>query len=89
MDILKTIAIDIRESVFENNSEGILYITKDIYSDNYIISVPVFNFSSSVSYKSETHAEHDYKWIKNQFPNIGGDYRENLVQAIKEGIEEF
>ena len=89
MDILKTIAIDIRESVFENNSEGILYITKDIYSDNYIISVPVFSFSSSVSYESETHAEHDYKWIKNHFPNIGGDYRENLVQAVKEGIEEF
>jgi 5'(3')-deoxyribonucleotidase len=87
MEILKTIAIDIRESVFENDTEGILYITKDIYSDSYIISVPVWSFSAILSYESETEAKRDYNWIKEHFPSF--QHRENLVQAIKEAIEEF
>ena len=87
MEILKTIAIDIRESVFENDTEGILYITKDIYSDSYIISVPVWSFSAILSYESETEVERDYKWIKEHFPSF--QHRENLVQAIKEAIEGY
>ena len=87
MEILKTIAIDIRESVFENDTEGILYVTKDIYSDSYIISVPVWSFSAIVSYESETGAENDYKWIQEHL--LSFHHRENLVQAIKEAIEEF
>lgn len=87
MEILKTIAIDIRESVFENDNEGILYITKDIYSDSYIISVPVWSFSSIVSYESASRTENDYKWIQEHFPSF--HHRENLVQAIKEAIEKF
>jgi hypothetical protein len=89
MDVLKTIAIDIRESVFENDSEGILYIAKDIYSDSYIISLPSCSFSATVSYESESHAERDYKWILDHFPDIEGDYRDNLIKAIREGIEGF
>jgi hypothetical protein len=73
MDILKTIAYDITQSVFNNDTEGMMYVTKDIYSDSFIISVPVFSFSSSVR---ETHTEIDYEWIKNHFPNVGGDYNE-------------
>ena len=87
MDRLTTIAIDIRESVFENDTEGILYITKDIYSDSYIISVPVWSFSAILSYESEAQTESDYKWIQEHFPSF--QHRENLVQAIKEAIKEF
>lgn len=86
MDVLKTIAIDIRESVFENDTEGILYITKDIYSDAFIVSVPVYTFSSDVR---ETHAEDDYKWIYNHFPISNTDHKKKLIQAIKEGIAEL
>ena len=70
MEILKTIAIDIRHSVFENDTEGMMYITKDIYSDSYIISVPVWSFSAIVSYESEAEAERDYKWIQEHFPEL-------------------
>lgn len=49
MEKLRTLAIDIRESVFKNESEGILYITKDIYNDSYIISVPVITFAWEIS----------------------------------------
>lgn len=87
MDILRTVAIDIRESVFENDMEGILYITKDIYSDSYIISVPAWSFSAILSYESASRTENDYKWIQEHFPVF--HQRENLVQAIKEAIEKF
>jgi hypothetical protein len=86
MEVLKTIAIDIRESVFENDSEGILYITRDIYSDSYIVSIPIYTFSYQLR---EGFEEMDYKELYRQFPLSNTDQKEKLVQAIKEGIAEF
>lgn len=87
MEILTTKAIDIKHSVFENDNEGMMYITKDIHSDSYIISVPVWSFSAIVNYESASRTENDYKWIEEHFPVF--HQRENLVQAIKEAIAEF
>jgi hypothetical protein len=86
MEILKTIAIDIKHSVFENQTEAILYITKDIYSDSFIISIPVITFSSDIT---KGHEKRDYEWLKKSIPL--GDYvqKERLVAEIKKGIAEF
>jgi len=86
MDTLKTVAIDIRESVFENECNGILYITKDIYNDSFIVSVPVYTFSCDVR---EGYEEMDYKEIYRRFPISNTDQKDNLIQVIKDGIETF
>ena len=45
---LETIAFDIKESVFDNDTEATMYVTKDIYSDRYIISIPVITFACDI-----------------------------------------
>lgn len=47
-EILKTIAIDVTHSVFENETAAMMYITKDIYSESYIVAIPVESFSYQV-----------------------------------------
>jgi hypothetical protein len=44
---MKTIAIDIKHSVFNNDTEAIMYVIKDDYEweDSYIIAIPVITFS--------------------------------------------
>ncbi len=46
---MKTIAIDIKHSVFDNETEAIMYVTKDIYSDSFIVAIPVIMFSWEVA----------------------------------------
>jgi hypothetical protein len=86
MEILKTIAVDIKHSVFENETEAIMYITKDIYSDSFIIAIPVITFSWQIW---EDRIEKDLEELL-RFNLFGDkDKRERLVNAIKEGIAEF
>ncbi|MCM3364300.1 hypothetical protein ACFSVM_24495 [Paenibacillus shunpengii] len=80
---MKTIAIDIKHSVFENDTEAIMYITKDIYSDSYIVAVPVITFSWEVADERDL----DYLLWFNLFGER--DKRERLATAIKKGITEF
>jgi hypothetical protein len=88
VEILKTIAIDISEAVFENDTEAILYITKDIYSDSFIVAVPVITFSYQIW---TDRAEKDYDELLNSNAIPLGDHvqRERLVEVIKEGIANF
>jgi hypothetical protein len=88
MEILKTIAIDIKHSVFENDTEAVMYITKDIYSDSFIIAIPVITFSWDIREESQ---EKDYEYLLNSNVIPLGDsvQKERLVHAIKEGIAEF
>lgn len=83
MNTLKTIAIDISQSVFDRDTEAVMYITKDIYSDSFIVSIPVITFSCDIA------TEHDYNWLL-RF-SLFGDLEKNkrLVNAIKEGIAEI
>lgn len=81
--MLKTIAIDIKLSVFENETEAIMYITKDIHSDSFIIAVPVITFS----YEIRDQKDYDHLLRFNVFGDI--DKKERLVEAIREGIAEF
>jgi len=83
MDVLKTIAIDIKHSVFENETEAIMYITKDIHSDSFIVAIPSITFSCDIV------DERDYDHLLRS--NVFGDKDklERLVNAIKEGIAEF
>lgn len=86
LETLKTIAFDIKDSVFDNDTEAIMYVTKDIYSDSFIVSIPVITFSCDVR---EGHVEKDFDWIKKHVP-IGDLVRkEKLVEAIKDAITEF
>jgi len=84
MEILKTIAIDIKHKVFDNETEAIMYITKDIYSDTFIVSVPVYTFSFDIHQGDE---DRDYKEIYKKFPIDNSDQKERLVNTIKEGVE--
>jgi hypothetical protein len=86
VETLKTIATDISKTVFENDTEAILYITKDIYSDSFIVAVPVITFSWQIW---EDRAEQDYNELLkfNLFGDI--DKRERLVAEIKKGIAKF
>lgn len=86
MEVLKTISVDIQHSVFENDTAGVLYVTRDIYDDSYIVAVPVFCFSCRVR---ETHTETDYEWIRDNFPTIGRKYVARLVEVIQEVITKF
>jgi hypothetical protein len=63
-----------------------MYVTKDIYSDSFIIAIPVITFSCDIR---EEHSEKDYEWLRNH--NLFGDLDTNkkLVEAIKEAISEF
>lgn len=84
METLKTIVIDVKESVFDNETEAILYVTKDIYSDSFIIALPAYTFSWDVR---EHRIDQDLNELLSF--NIFGDRdrREKLVGVIREGIE--
>jgi len=85
METLKTIAIDIAHTVFDNDTEAILYVTKDIYSDSFIVSIPILTFSYEIW---EDNKEMGYSDLLNT-DVIASDRRERLVKAIRKGIAEF
>jgi hypothetical protein len=86
--MMKTIAIDIKHSVFNDETEATLYITKDIYSDSFIVSVPVITFSYQIR---EDRAGRDYNELlkSNRIPLGDPVQKERLVEVIKEAIAEF
>lgn len=59
---MKAIARDIKESVFNNETEAMLYMIKDIYEADtcYIFSVPAYTFSISI--KENEDIEEALKW---------------------------
>ena len=59
---MKAIAKDIKHSVFDDETEAILYMIKDIYEAEtcYIFSLPVYTFSISV--KENEDIEEALKW---------------------------
>lgn len=42
---MKTTTFDIKDSVFDKDTEAIMYVTKDIYTDWYITVIPVITFT--------------------------------------------
>jgi hypothetical protein len=82
---MKTIAIDIKHSVFENDTEAIMYVTKDNYEweDSYIIAIPVITFSW------EIRNERDYDDLLNSHVFGVSNKKERLVEVIKKAITEF
>lgn len=83
LETLKTMVFDIQHSVFDNDTAALMYVTKDIHADSFIISVPVVSFSWEV--KTDKDLEHLEKY------GVSGvrDVKEKLVEAIKEAIAEF
>lgn len=86
LETMRTIAFDIKHSVFDNDTEAIMYVTKDIYSESYIIAIPAITFSWDIY---EGHEERDYEWLLRS--NVFGDpiKKEKLVKVIKKAIVEF
>ncbi|SFE34120.1 hypothetical protein SAMN05216238_11334 [Lentibacillus persicus] len=80
--MLKTITIDVSDSVFESEMPASMYITKEELNDTdeYIVSIPSVNFSCYIS------GVDDYKALLElnifAFPH----YRENLVKVIRSNI---
>lgn len=84
---MKTIAFDIKESVFDNDIEAIMYVTKDIYSERYIIAIPVITFACDIQIENP---DKDYEWLLKSNIGIGDPVRkERLGQLIKEAISDF
>lgn len=87
LETLKTIAFDIKDSVFDVDSEAIMFVTKDIYSASFIIAIPVITLSLEIR---QEHAEKDYEWLLKSNIGIGDPVRkEKLAVAIKAAITEF
>ncbi|MCR2820584.1 hypothetical protein [Lederbergia panacisoli] len=80
---MKTIAIDIKHSVFDNETEAIMYVTKDIYSDSFIVAIPVITFSWEVADERDL----DYLLRFNVFGDR--DRKERLAAAIRKGIAQL
>lgn len=78
-------AIDIRHTVFDNETDAILYVVKDKEEpeDIFIFSLPVYTFSVAV--KTVKELEDFWKGY-----NIFGDpvKREKLFNVMKQVIEE-
>lgn len=82
---MKTIAIDIRHSVFENESEGIMYVIKDVYAEptQYIFAIPVITFSWNVESEKD---------LETFFPHsVFGDKEKEkrLLEEMRKAINEF
>ncbi|AXI07505.1 hypothetical protein CV093_00095 [Oceanobacillus sp. 143] len=75
--------IDITDSVYEGIETTMMYITKDIYFDSYIIAIPSNAFAWTIA------SNIDYELLLKS--HVFGDpkIKERLVQAIKEGITEI
>lgn len=82
--LLNTKSYNIKDSVFDGETEAIMYITKDIYLDAYIVAIPVITFSWGII------DERDYDYLLNS-TNIFGDKdkQERLVKVIKQAVLEF
>lgn len=82
---MKTIAIDIKETVFENDTEAIMYVTRDNEGVDltYIFAIPVITFSWSAKNRSE---------LDRFFPlNVFGDKERErrLLEEMREAIKRF
>jgi hypothetical protein len=85
--MLKTVAIDITRTVFDNHFDAVLYITRDIYSDSYIISLPVLTFSWQV-WDDKRERDLDDLLKVNGF--IGDPVvKERFVEVVKDRLERF
>lgn len=83
---MKAKAIDIRESVFENETEAMLYVIKDVYAADttYIFAIPLYTFSVDVKNEKELD---DFMKRDNLFRNI--ERREKLIEVMKQTMREF
>lgn len=88
MDKLKALAVDVRHSVFENETEAMMYVVRDIYSADtqFIFSIPVYTFSISVKEENfERDLEQAFKY-ENLFQ---GDRKERLKSEMKRIVENW
>jgi hypothetical protein len=82
---MKAIAIDIKESVFDNETEALLYVIKDVYEaeNTFVFSIPVYTFSWDVK------TEKDFEALKS-FNIFGSEERRNkLIAEMKRAMSEF
>lgn len=88
MEKLKALAIDIRESVFENETDAMMYVVRDVYSADteFIFSIPVYTFSISIKEKNyEKDIEQMFKY-ENLFQP---DRKKKLKSEMKRIIENW
>jgi len=86
MHNLEVKSFDIKDSVFENETEAILYVTKDKEEQNdfYIFSLPIYCFSYSI------YNDNDFNWHLDRNIPFGDPVRKNkFVKIMKKIIEEW
>lgn len=62
---------------------AIMYITQDIYSESFIVSIPAITFSMAI------YNEHDYKYLLQDNTLRDKEKQKNLIHAIKQAISDF
>lgn len=82
---MKTMAIDISQTVFNNDTEAMLYITEDNQSEPniYVFAVPVITFAWGA--KNEQELEYFFPWglFKDK------EKEEKLLSEMKEALRRF
>ncbi len=82
---MKTISIDIKESVFDDETEAVMYVTKDDEADaeTYVFAIPYITFSWTAKGVEE---------LDSFFPlNVFGDKDQEkaLLEEMKKAIHEM
>lgn len=80
---LEARSYDIKESVFNGDTEAIMYVIEDIYNESFIVSIPVITFSMSI------YDKYDYKYLFQDNTLGNKDKQKNLIHAIKQAISDF
>jgi len=86
MHNLEVKSFDIKHNLFDNETEAILYVTKDKeeQDDFYIFSLPIYCFSYSI------YNEKDFDWhLENNIPFGDPVRRKKFIKIMKQIIEEW
>lgn len=85
MQKLKALAIDVKESVFEGNSDGTMYVVQDIYEVDTVY-VFTMNTHSFAVFIRENNVDWDIEQSFKYETLFNGEVKERLINEIKRVI---
>ena len=88
MERVKGFAIDLKQSVFENETEAIMYVLKDVLGaeTEFVFSIPVFHFTVSIK---ESNFKREIKQCLEQESMFKDTQKERLEQEMVRIIENW
>ena len=82
---MKTIAVDISQSVFNNDTEAMLYVTEDTQGEpnKYVFAIPVITFAWGAINEEELECFFPWGLFKDK------DKEEKLLSEMKVALKNF